>query len=408
MKKKHLVLLSHSYPNADGEYFLDDEVKIIADRFETITVICSSVLNQNSIKTPPNVKVICPSHFSLFRLLMPRFLGLFFLPLWIDLFSVRKRFGIYPTFFLFKLLWADFVKSSSVMYTLQTKKLINPDSHILYSYWHDHKALALARIRKKYPTMIAIARGHGWDVDYKRHNPQYLPYKNFLVAHLSKSISISDFGKRMLDNIVEKKYHQNIIVSKLGKVNHRISLDHKLNKEEILICSCSSIIPLKRIDKIIELLSNIKNKKLRWVHFGDGQQLTAMKDLAQQLLLNATFMGNVENHIVLDFYSLNYVDLFINLSESEGIPVSIMEAQSAGIPVLATNVGGTSEIVNNDNGFLIDKDYDINEVVEKINRYFDSPFDEIKAKRQASNLNWKKNYNGNKNYTEFAKLILNH
>jgi len=49
----------------------------------------------------------------------------------------------------------------------------------------------------------------------------------------------------------------------------------------------------------------------------------------------------------------------MNLSETEGIPVSIMEAQSAGVPILATNLGGTSEIVNNENGFLVEKDFNL-------------------------------------------------
>ena len=47
--------------------------------------------------------------------------------------------------------------------------------------------------------------------------------------------------------------------------------------------------------------------------------------------------------------------MFINLSSSEGIPVSIMEAQSFGIPVIATNVGGSGEIVVSETGVLVDE-----------------------------------------------------
>ena len=48
----------------------------------------------------------------------------------------------------------------------------------------------------------------------------------------------------------------------------------------------------------------------------------------------------------------------MNVSESEGIPVSIMEASSFGIPVIATNVGGVGEIVENGyNGLLLNKDF---------------------------------------------------
>lgn len=48
------------------------------------------------------------------------------------------------------------------------------------------------------------------------------------------------------------------------------------------------------------------------------------------------------NQLVYDFYRNNDVDVFVNLSESEGIPVSIIETISFGVPVVATDVGGNS------------------------------------------------------------------
>ena len=55
------------------------------------------------------------------------------------------------------------------------------------------------------------------------------------------------------------------------------------------------------------------------------------------------------------------VDLFLTVSANEGIPVSIMEAQSFGIPVIATDVGGISEIVNNVNGsYFLQIPYQLN------------------------------------------------
>ncbi|MBA3900251.1 MAG: glycosyltransferase, partial [Bacteroidetes bacterium] len=105
------------------------------------------------------------------------------------------------------------------------------------------------------------------------------------------------------------------------------------------------------------------------------------------------------------FYEENYVDLFINVSETEGIPVSIMEAQSAAIPVLATNVGGTSEIVDNENGFLIDKDFEVAKIAESIEKYFTSHFSHQEEKRKKSYQNWQKKYDAKKIYAEFAEKI---
>ena len=61
--------------------------------------------------------------------------------------------------------------------------------------------------------------------------------------------------------------------------------------------------------------------------------------------------------------------MFINVSSTEGIPVSIMEAMSFGIPVIATAVGGTPEIVNNENGYLLSKDPSAKELAEVIQNF---------------------------------------
>ena len=56
--------------------------------------------------------------------------------------------------------------------------------------------------------------------------------------------------------------------------------------------------------------------------------------------------GNVDNAALLEDYITENYYLFVNVSSSEGIPVSIMEASSVGIPCLATDVGGTGEIIS--------------------------------------------------------------
>jgi glycosyltransferase involved in cell wall biosynthesis len=109
---------------------------------------------------------------------------------------------------------------------------------------------------------------------------------------------------------------------------------------------------------------------------------------------------------VREFLSEQYIDLFINLSETEGIPVSIMEAQSAGITVLATAVGGTPEIVNNENGILVEKDENDEIITQKIIDYFNLPKEEKQKKRELSFQNWKENYNAETNYTHFIQTVL--
>ena len=72
--------------------------------------------------------------------------------------------------------------------------------------------------------------------------------------------------------------------------------------------------------------------------------------------MDIRFTGPISNNKVFELYRTTPIDLFINVSKSEGIPVSIMEALSVSIPVLATNCGGIEEIVNNEVGYIISSD----------------------------------------------------
>ena len=82
-----------------------------------------------------------------------------------------------------------------------------------------------------------------------------------------------------------------------------------------------------------------------------------------------------------------------------------MEAQSFGIPTLATNVGGTSEIVNNENGFLIEKDFNPKLVADLITQYFSSDVQTQRQKRIAAFKNWSEKYNAEMNYSLYLSQI---
>lgn len=99
--------------------------------------------------------------------------------------------------------------------------------------------------------------------------------------------------------------------------------------------------------------------------------------------------------------------MFINVSESEGIPVSIMEALSAGIPILATDVGGTSEAVQDEVGYLLDRDFEIDDAVRVIEKYINLPNIDQENFRNKAYQFWNKNYEAEKNYLEFYNNISN-
>ena len=109
----------------------------------------------------------------------------------------------------------------------------------------------------------------------------------------------------------------------------------------------------------------------------------------------------------MEFYRNNAINLFINLSDSEGIPVSIMEAMSFGIPCIATNVGGTSEIVvNGINGYLID-DEDDEYIAGKVDSIATMNAEGYRQLRDAARNTWEQKFNAKKNYRVFIEEIKN-
>jgi glycosyltransferase involved in cell wall biosynthesis len=133
---------------------------------------------------------------------------------------------------------------------------------------------------------------------------------------------------------------------------------------------------------------------------------TTKAEAAKSLPQNITWAmpGMVPNTEVLTFFKNKPVDCFINVSSSEGLPVSIMEATSYGIPVIATNVGGTNEIVNEQTGILLPADPSIEEIANNL-------ISLIKSKsrnptfRKGVYQYWNENFNAGHNYTAFCKTL---
>lgn len=127
-----------------------------------------------------------------------------------------------------------------------------------------------------------------------------------------------------------------------------------------------------------------------------GKKLQKLKTYTEQKLsgkkVTFEFKGQMTNKQVNEFYLSNSPDMFLNVSESEGVPVSIMEAASFGIPVMATDCGGTKEAVENwVTGKLINKDFSDSELIKEIMEFMSLKRSEIDKMSESSRNMWMKN-----------------
>ena len=148
------------------------------------------------------------------------------------------------------------------------------------------------------------------------------------------------------------------------------------------------------------------------MHFGSGELFDQIQQSAQNKLANKpnieyNFMGAVKKSSLLEYYGENHIDVFVNSSDMEGVPVSIMEAMSYGIPVIARNVGGNGEIVSQDVGELLPTDITAADLTRAIERFCALDENTVMQKRKAAFEVFDNEYNAEKNYTKFYGDIIN-
>jgi glycosyltransferase involved in cell wall biosynthesis len=292
-------------------------------------------------------------------------------------------------------------------------KKSDADQVYLYSYWCDDAALALAFLKRENPEVVAFCRAHSWDVYFERSKYHYLPFRHLIFNGLDAVFPISGNGRNYLVNQLAQVIDgARIIQHRLGirKRGELKAYDRKFRRFKIV--SCSNLIPIKRVHLIIETLKCIQELEVDWVHFGDGPVEEELRQLAHKHLgekenIAYHLVGRIQNWELLKYYSDHQIDLFISLSRYDGIPVSIMEAMSFGIPALATDVGGVSEIViNQRTGFLLDVEVSPMEVAKLIKEVAQMPAKTYAQMRQEAYSIWGEFYSADINYPAFCRAVL--
>lgn len=140
------------------------------------------------------------------------------------------------------------------------------------------------------------------------------------------------------------------------------------------LCCTGTINTRKGHLYIIEALNKISKEVLANIHvdfLGEGVQRTELETLVKQYGLeeHVRFLGSIPNVEVYRY--LAEQNIYILMSQNEGLPISIIEAMRAGLPVISTKVAGIPEIVKDGyNGILLHPSTeDLVPVFENIEKY---------------------------------------
>jgi glycosyltransferase involved in cell wall biosynthesis len=400
----NLYLFTYQFPFGSGEPFVDDELNVLVEHFESVTIIPSRALFNPiwrdrlfvalpSKTLPPNVHVWLPPKLQPAHLL--KNLVLFVKATWLSALPRIKSLRAFGA------LVRSTLKAVMAMSVLQTL-VPNLRNSVCYTYWKDEgAALLCALYRMQLLTYRPITRCHGIDLYYDLPNTPVRPFDPLIAETAGMVAVVSEMGRAHLE--AHAFSGKTIKVARLG-VEIPVSVSSPSDRAaKRIIVSCSRMVPLKRVPFIAKCLTLLK-EPIEWHHFGWGPDADSVKLHAANLPPDSVVLhGDVPRSEVFNFYSISSVDLFLNMSVTEGVPVSIMEALAFGIPVIATDVGGISELIDNDVGALISSEILPQEVAKIISHELQEGCSE---KRRNARARAERMCDASANYRLFAREIV--
>ncbi|SNU02005.1 Glycosyltransferase involved in cell wall bisynthesis [Ruaniaceae bacterium KH17] len=282
------------------------------------------------------------------------------------------------------------------------------DEVVLYAYRFLYQPYLMSRVAPLFERTLLVARAHGTDL-YEDQTPTgYLPFRRGSMRVLDTLSLISRHGHEYVKRTIPG-FSEKMRLDYMGTEDRGIAAIPP-DRVPLRIVTCSNVVPVKRLDLLIDALTKLASDiEVQWTHYGDGPMLPQLRQRAEFLgpAVSVIFKGSVPNAQVLDDYSTGRYHVLVNVSSSEGLPVSIMEACSFGIPVIATDVGGTSEIVRDGvNGILLSADPTTDELAHAITRLSLTSHDSYESLRLSARSIWEDEFNSEANYRKFVTEVL--
>ena len=217
----------------------------------------------------------------------------------------------------------------------------NPD--LIHS--HTFKAGLLVRSKRTSIPIIHTFHGHHlYDPDYEKFARLVLNgIERKLARHSKKILTIgSRVGEELLDvGIGRRSQYQSIAPGvRVPKLSDRSKIVRKfsLNPDCLNVLWMGRLTRVKRPDRVIELAKHVA--EVNFIIAGDGELRAELEAMASS---NVYFLGVQSSD---EMFSL--ADIVLLTSDSEGMPLTLIEGQMAGVPAIATDVGSVSEIVQHE------------------------------------------------------------
>lgn len=397
MMKKRILLITQGFPYGNSEKgFLETEYAILCRKYDVWVISCTA---ENSSTTIQNTVLYEYKQNSLKKGLLQLLKS-----------NVRKEIGD-----AWCLDFKIYVKRIKAILSFSAKaeefedfleKTVSEKSiDLIYTFWCLPETLAALHIKEKNRADIkVVTRFHGYDLYAERRDCNWQPFQRKIVFNCDRLVFACRYA---MDYLQQKyKYSHNFEVSYLGSKQNNPRVVKNNSSEKIVIVSCSNIVPLKRVNYIAEAISLLpKDINVEWHHIGGP--ITDFDCLDDCLNVKYKIWGNVNHDEVYNIYNLISPDVFITATTTEGgVPVSIQEAFSYGIPAIGPSVGGVSEIIRDGyNGFLLQQRIDVEDLKQALMKYFNMDKKQKSAFSNDAFDTWKNYFDATINAEQFGSFL---
>ncbi|MGA4506765.1 glycosyltransferase [Propionibacteriaceae bacterium G1746] len=284
---------------------------------------------------------------------------------------------------------------------------------VVYSYWFDVWTLGALLATRADPAAVGhvATRVHGYDLHESRHAAGFHGLKRQLAGDLDLLLPVSVSGGQ----VAVKTFGVPAGVVHHAPLGTPIPAQRAATSApgHVAILSVASALPVKRIDRLVDaarlLAESRPDLQVSWTHLGGGTLLPELRARAAQgtppANLTVTWAGQVSPDEVTAHLAGQPVDVFVNTSESEGVPVSIMEAMAHGVPALAPRVGAIDELVpaQGPGGALLGSSPTPHEIAETLADWAERA--KLRAEREAAHMIVADRYDADANAVQVVDLL---
>jgi glycosyltransferase involved in cell wall biosynthesis len=198
--------------------------------------------------------------------------------------------------------------------------------------------------------------------------------------HLKSFVSGIGYSKKIL------KINNGVNITDINRANE--------SKADINLIIISRLVVQKNINIVIEAMKLLDNKNLKLSIIGEGGEFSKLENTIHDLNLQnqVQLVGKIDNNKISQF--LLTADVFIQASDYEGLPHSVLEAINYGVPILSTETGGCKDLLNDgERGFIIPMPPDKKVIAENISFIIENKAEATKRANEAKSfINKKHNF----------------